>query len=96
MTTKAWTGDERRRDCPYPSCHEPEAAAKRAVQQVFAILGVDVDDPKQVEEFREGLRFGRSMQKLAGRGIVAFIVVACGGAAAALWLGIKTKITSIP
>jgi hypothetical protein len=36
-----------------------QEAADRAVKKVFAILGVNIDEPKEVEDFREDLRFGR-------------------------------------
>lgn len=69
-----------------------QEAADRAVKKVFAILGVDIDKPESVEEFREDLRFGRRMRKLADQGMLAFIVVAVGGVAAALWAGLSLKI----
>jgi hypothetical protein len=37
------------------------------VKKVFAILGVDIDRPESVEEFREDLRFGKRMRK--GNGV---------------------------
>ena len=40
-----------------PQCQN---IADKSVKKVFAILGVDIDDPQQVEEFREDLRFGKS------------------------------------
>ena len=46
---------ELNRRCHDDTCQE---AADRAVKKVFAILGVDVDKPESVEEFREDLRFG--------------------------------------
>jgi hypothetical protein len=72
-----------------PNCQE---AADRAVKKVFAILGVDVDRPESVENFREDLRFGRKLRKAADHGflaLVGLIVVAMG---AALWAGIVSKI----
>ncbi len=73
-------------------CPHAEKAAQLAVKKVFAILGVDVDVPKDVEEFRENLRFGASMRRAADKGmfaIVAFVAVAC---VAVMWTGIVTKI----
>lgn len=101
MPQSSYSGPDRRTStCPSPACREPEfaahAAAEKAVRQVFAIMGVDVENPSQVEEFREGLRFGRAMLRMANRGVLAFIVVAAGGAAAAIWLGIKIKIAGSP
>ena len=50
-------------DCPHT-----EESARQAVKMVFAILGVNVDEPKEVEEFRENLRFGASMRRAADKG----------------------------
>ena len=44
-------------------------AADRAVKKVFAILGVDIDKPESVEEFREDLRFGRKLRKASDHGM---------------------------
>jgi hypothetical protein len=40
---------------------KPECAeiADRAVRKTFAILGVNIDNPESVEEFRQDLRFGK-------------------------------------
>jgi len=48
-----------------------EEAADKAVRECFALLGVDVDDTASVEEFREDLRFGRSLRKRADQGVDA-------------------------
>lgn len=45
--------------------------AKAAVKEVFAILGVDVDNPEKVEEFRKDLRFGGAMRRATDRGVIA-------------------------
>ena len=71
--------------CDTPACQE---AADRAVKKVFAILGVDIDSPAEVEAFREDLRFGRRMRRVADQGAIAFIGVVAAGFAAALWAGI--------
>jgi hypothetical protein len=72
-----------------PTCQD---AADRAVKKVFAILGVDIDRPESVEEFREDLRFGRKMRRAADHGFLAFVAVAAVAFAAAVWAGITTKI----
>ena len=64
---------------PTNPCPQALAAAEHAVRQVFAIVGVDVNDPEKVEQFREELRFGRAVKKSAERGFLAVI-----GAAAAI------------
>lgn len=72
--------------------NDPQAIADRAVKKVFAILGVDIDKPESVEEFREDLRFGRRLRKVADHGMLAVIAVIAVGLAAAAWAGIVSKI----
>lgn len=61
-----------------PECSE---IADRAVKKTFAILGVDIDKPESVEEFRQDLRFGKRLRKIADHGTLAFfgaVAVASG------------------
>ena len=76
---------EERRSCPAVNCQKPEEAARSAVKQVFNILGVDVDDPKQVEDFREGLRFGEGLLEMSKRGKIAVMLSVIGLATVAVW-----------
>lgn len=69
-----------------------EDAADHAVKKVFAILGVDIDRPESVEEFRADLRFGKRMRKVADHGVLAFFGVVVAAFAAALWAGIVSNI----
>ena len=69
-----------------------EDAAEHAVKKVFAILGVDIDRPESVEEFREDLRFGKRMRKIADHGLLAFFGVVAAAFAAAVWAGIVSNI----
>ena len=77
--------------CAY-SERMPEDAAEHAVKKVFAILGVDIDRPESVEEFREDLRFGKRMRKVADHGLLAFFGVVAAAFAAAVWAGIVSNI----
>jgi hypothetical protein len=63
------------------------------VKKVFAILGVDIDKPESVEEFRQDLRFGKKMRKAADHGFLAMIGLIVVGLGAALWAGIVSKVT---
>jgi hypothetical protein len=72
-----------------PTCQD---AADRAVKKVFAILGVDIDKPESVEEFREDLRFGKKMRKAADHGFLALVGLLVIGLGAAVWAGIMSKI----
>lgn len=74
-------------DCPHA-----EESAERAVRKVFAILGVDIDRPESVEEFREDLRFGKRMRKAADHGLLALMGVIAAAFAAAVWAGIVQKV----
>ena len=74
-------------------CPQVQQAAEDAVRKVFAILGVDVDVPKEVEEFRENLRFGASMRRAADKGMLAIVGAIAIAGLAALWAGIVSKIT---
>jgi hypothetical protein len=77
-------------DCPdNPMCQE---AADRAVKKVFAILGVDIDKPESVEEFREDLRFGRRMRKAADHGTLAIVGLVIVGLGAAVWSGVVAQV----
>jgi hypothetical protein len=62
--------------------------AKAAVKEVFAILGVDVDNPEKVEEFRKDLRFGASMRRATDRGIIAMVVIVAAMVISAFGFGI--------
>ena len=76
-----------------PECGYAAEAAEIAVKRVFAILGVDIDKPESVEEFREDLRFGKRLRKGADHGFLAFIAILTTGIAAALWAGIISKVS---
>ena len=75
--------------CGNPTCQE---AADRAVKKVFAILGVDVDKPESVEEFREDLRFGKKLRKASDYGVLVLFGAVFAALAAAVWAGIVSKI----
>lgn len=73
-------------------CIHAQQSAELAVKKVFAILGVDIDVPKEVEEFRENLRFGAAMRRAADKGMIAFVGVLVTALAAAIWAGVISKI----
>ena len=72
-----------------PNCQD---AADRAVKKVFAILGVDIDKPESVEEFRADLRFGKRMRKAADHGFLALVGLVVVGIGALLWAGIVSRV----
>ncbi len=71
------------------------AAANEAVRQTFAIMGVDIDKPENIEEYRKDLRFGGTLRKTAEKGITTFVMVLAGMAAAAFVAGIGLKIKQL-
>jgi hypothetical protein len=70
-----------------PQCQD---AADRAVRKVFAILGVDIDKPESVEEFRQDLRFGKRLRRIADHGTLAFFAAVAVAIAGAIWIGITS------
>lgn len=70
-----------------------EEAADKAVKKVFAILGVDIHKPESVEEFREDLRFGKRLRKLADHGTFAIIALLFTGLGYAAFAGVVSKIS---
>ena len=85
---------EEKQACSLPPeyCPHIKEAADEAVKKVFAILGVDVDIPKEVEQFRENLRFGARRRRAADKGMLAIIGAIAVGCLAALWAGIVSSI----
>jgi len=73
-------------------CPQAEQAADHAVRKVFAILGVDIDKPESVEEFREDLRFGKKLRKASDHGFLALVGLVVIGLGAAVWAGIVSKV----
>lgn len=80
---------DKHEQCNNQTCQE---AADRAVKKVFAILGVDVDKPESVEEFREDLRFGKRMRRAADHGLLALVGLVVIGLSSAVWAGIISKV----
>lgn len=69
--------------------HIAVLAAKAATKEVFSALGVDVNDPKQMEEFREDLRFGGRLRRAADKGFLAAVTMMVGVVMTLLWYGIQ-------
>ncbi len=82
-------------NCP-EHCHAADEAAnnaaKQAVREVFYLLGVDVDSPQQVEDFRKSLRFSDELRKLSDKGKIVLVGVLATAMAGAIWIGIKSKV----
>ena len=59
-------------------CEHAEAAAALAVKKTFAILGVNIDEPREVREFQESLRFADNLRKRTERGFVPVVIIVIG------------------
>lgn len=81
-------------DCPknIDECPHIQRSAELAVAKVFAILGVDIDNPEKVEEFRVNLRFGAGLRRASDKGIFAAIGVVTTMLLAALGWGLMIMI----
>lgn len=77
---------------PKKRCELADAAAESAVTKVFAILGVDIDDPKQVKALQQAIWSAQSFDEAKKYGILVVI----GLAATAVWgifaSGIKLRL----
>jgi hypothetical protein len=60
-------------------CVYAHRAADNAVRKTFAILGVDIDEPEQVKQFQQDLRFGSFLRRAAEKGMLALVVAAFVG-----------------
>jgi hypothetical protein len=69
-----------------------EEAAMIAVKKVFYLLGVDVDNASEVEKFRQDLRFGAKIRKIADHGLTAGGVAIIIGVLTACWAGIRQAV----
>lgn len=76
-------------------CTLADEVADKAVKKVFAILGVNIDEPHEIEEFRMGLRFSQSMRSVTNKGVVAIVIVLMSSAVGAIWVGIKVLASRI-
>lgn len=73
-------------------CPHVAEAADAAVKRVFALLGVDVDVPKEVVQFQENLRFGATMRRAADKGLMAAIGAIAVATMAAIGAGVVSFI----
>lgn len=73
-------------------CPAARGAAKAAVKEVFAILGVDVEKPEAVEDFRKSLRWGDSMRRASDKGFIAFVLAVVAILTGAFIVGVKVKL----
>lgn len=79
-----YRGPERR-----TRCEHADDAAEKAVKKTFAILGVDIDNPKEVREFQESLRFSDKLKQIADKSMFGAVATLITLAIGSLWYAIS-------
>lgn len=73
-----------------------EQAAERTIHQTFKLLGVDIHDQEQLNEFRSDLIHARKMRRLWDKSMAhaftIFLSLLTGGLIVAMWDTIKAKL----
>jgi hypothetical protein len=68
-------------------------AARHAVKETLLSLGIDMENPLEMQEDFAWLRRYRQMaEKVGNRMIATVIVILTGGFIAAMWTGFKSKL----
>lgn len=70
-----------------------DESVDKAVKKTFSILGVDIEDPSNVEEFRKDLRFSGRMREFMDKSMLAFVTGIGVALAAALWAAMTGRLT---
>lgn len=74
-----YSGENRRKDEGLPGNEHhaferiAERTAKIAVEEVFAKIGIDVNDIKQVSEFQKDIAFAGSIRRASGHSFLAAV-----------------------
>lgn len=70
-------------------------AAEAAVRRVLTDLGVDHDDPLEMQRDMQHLRhWRRSMEAIAHRGLMTAVGIVVFGTLATIWMGLKDMIAA--
>ena len=72
--------------------HLVDLAAQKAVKQAFSHLGVDVDNPIDLQRFRDDLRFGGVFRTAASRSFLALVAALFGGIGFSIWMAFKDNV----
>lgn len=67
-------------------------AVDLAVRQAFSHLGVNVDDPKDLQVFRDDLRFGGVFRSAATKSFFALLAAIFGGIGLSIWMSFKDQL----
>lgn len=63
-----------------------------AVKRAFGHMGVDVDDPKDLQVFRDDLRFGGVFRSAATKSFFALLAAIFGGIGLSIWMAFKDNL----
>lgn len=69
-----------------------DKAITTAVSTAFGHLGVDVNNPHELQEFREEIRWGGYMRAAFTKGMIAFLLAICGAMGLSFWVAIKNHV----
>ena len=69
-----------------------DEAMDRAVHRVFSDLGVNVDDPTDLQRFRDNLQFGGVFRCAVERSFYAVLAAIAGAIGLAIWVVFKEKL----
>lgn len=65
-----------------------QRAADHAVKTVFANIGVDINDPKDLQRFRDDLRFGAMIRAAAQKGMIAALTAIVTAVVGTIWYAV--------
>jgi hypothetical protein len=65
--------------------------ANLAVNKAFGHLGIDVNNPKDLQVFRDDLRFGGIFRSAATKSFYAMIAAIFGGIGLSIWMAFKDQ-----
>lgn len=75
--------------------HIASETAKAAVRETLLLMGVDVSDPKAIQEmqldFAHTRRWRRSVETVGRQSLVSAVVILITGFAGAIWMAIQLK-----
>lgn len=66
-------------------------AVDLAVRRAFGHMGVDIDDPKDLQTFRDDLRFGGVFRSAATKSFFALVAALFGGIGLSIWMAFKDQ-----
>lgn len=66
-------------------------AVDLAVRRAFGHMGVDIDNPKDLQTFRDDIRFGGVFRSAATKSFFALVAALFGGIGLSIWMAFKDQ-----